>query len=103
MRYFIPTKVYDEKNAVMNHACELALFGKKALIVTGKSSAKKCGALGDVMGALDSYAAKSFVTPQTSNQYGSTASGNYPGSGMVGGMTKEQLALMFGAIQMGMN
>lgn len=37
----------------------------------------------NVMGALDSYAAKSFVTPQTSNQYGSTASGNYPGSGMV--------------------
>lgn len=54
MRYFIPTKVYDEKNAVMNHACDLALFGRKALIVTGKSSAKKCGALGDVMRALDS-------------------------------------------------
>ena len=26
MRYFIPTKVYDEKNAVMNHACDLELF-----------------------------------------------------------------------------
>ena len=54
MKFFIPTKVYDEKNAVMNHACDLALFGKKALIVTGKSSAKKCGALGDVVSALDS-------------------------------------------------
>lgn len=54
MKFFMPAKVYDEKNAVMNHASDIALLGKKALVVTGKSSAKKCGALDDVMNALDS-------------------------------------------------
>ena len=41
MDFYMPTKVCQEKNAVKNHGAEIASFGKKALIVTGKSSSKK--------------------------------------------------------------
>lgn len=34
MNFYMPTKVYQEWNAVANHAEEIASFGKKALIVT---------------------------------------------------------------------
>ena len=36
MNFYMPTKVYQEWNAVANHAEEIASFGKKALIVTGR-------------------------------------------------------------------
>lgn len=52
MKYFMPVKVYDEDDAVKNHASEIASYGRKALIVTGRSSAEKCGALADVTDAL---------------------------------------------------
>ena len=54
MQLYMPTKVYSEENCVKNHAGELASFGKKAMIVTGKRSARLCGALEDVTAALDS-------------------------------------------------
>ena len=38
MNFYMPTKVYQEWNAVANHAEEIASFGKKALIVTGRHS-----------------------------------------------------------------
>lgn len=52
MQLYMPTKVYSEKNCVVNHARELGTFGKKAMIVTGRHSAKNCGALADVLAAL---------------------------------------------------
>ena len=52
MKYYMPVKIYDEYGAVAKHAGELASFGKKALIVTGRTSAVKCGALADVTEAL---------------------------------------------------
>lgn len=45
---------YVEFDAVKNHAPELSALGTKALIVTGRSSARKCGALDDVAGVLES-------------------------------------------------
>jgi len=54
MQFYMPTKVYSEKDCVMQHAKELAAFGKKAMIVTGRNSAKKTGALQDVVSALES-------------------------------------------------
>ncbi len=52
MLLYVPTKVYSESGCVNNHGKELASFGEKAMIVTGKLSAKKNGALQDVKNAL---------------------------------------------------
>ncbi len=52
MKFYMPTVVYDEPECVKAHAFELASLGKKALIVTGKNSASRCGALSDVTKAL---------------------------------------------------
>ena len=52
MQFYMPVRVFDEADCVAKHAAYLASFGKKALIVTGKSSAVKCGALNDVEDAL---------------------------------------------------
>ena len=52
MFFYMPTKIYAEKNAVHAHASELCALGKNALIVTGRSSAEKNGSLTDVTDAL---------------------------------------------------
>lgn len=52
MFYNMPVKVFQEKECVQNHSRELAELGTKALIVTGKHSAKVSGALEDVEKAL---------------------------------------------------
>lgn len=53
-QYAMPTKVYFGKDCVLEHREQLAAFGDKALILTGKSSAKKNGAQKDVTTALES-------------------------------------------------
>lgn len=58
MQYYIPTKVYQEIDAVKVHAEELSDYGSCALIVTGKYSARANGALADVEAALDAYGKK---------------------------------------------
>lgn len=58
MFFEMPTKIYEEKDCVINHRRDLALLGKKALIVTGRSSAEKCGALSDVKEALEAEGVK---------------------------------------------
>lgn len=55
MYFYMPTKVYQEQDCVRHHAGELAAVGTKALIVTGKSSAKKNGSLDDVIAALEQH------------------------------------------------
>ena len=53
MEFYIPTRVYQESDAVKNHGKEIAALGRKALIVTGKSSSVKNGSLADVKAALE--------------------------------------------------
>lgn len=53
MFYKMPVTVYQGENCVWNHRAELASFGSKALLVTGRHSAAACGALNDVKRALD--------------------------------------------------
>ena len=53
MQYYMPTKVYSEPDCVEKHGKELAAFGSRAMIVTGRNSARKCGALQDVTAALE--------------------------------------------------
>ena len=55
MNFYMPVKTYSEQNCVLNHAAELAALGSRALIVTGKSSARRCGAFYDVTEALGKH------------------------------------------------
>lgn len=52
MYFYMPTKIYSEQDCVRLHGKEWAALGRKALIVTGKSSAGN-GALDDVRAVLD--------------------------------------------------
>ena len=54
MKFYMPVKVFIEKDAVRKNAGVLASAGSKALIVTGKRSARLTGALDDVISALES-------------------------------------------------
>ena len=51
-KFHMPTKVIAGENCVLENPQEL-IIGKRALIVTGKSSGKKSGALDDVILALE--------------------------------------------------
>lgn len=50
--FYMPVQIYEGENCIWNHRKELALLGKKALIVTGRHSAKANGAYEDVKHAL---------------------------------------------------
>ena len=52
MFFYMPAKVFEQDECVREHGKDMAALGSKALIVTGKSSAKKNGALDDVTAAL---------------------------------------------------
>lgn len=52
MLFYIPTKVYCEKECVQKHSSELETIGKRALIVTGRQSSRINGSLHDVEKAL---------------------------------------------------
>ncbi len=54
MNFYLPINLYEEDDCVLKHKKELAALGTKAFIVTGRSSAKKNGALSDVLSALES-------------------------------------------------
>lgn len=58
MNFFVNTRVITGVDCVKNNAEKIGSFGDKCLIVTGASSAKKCGALDDVVYALDSQGVK---------------------------------------------
>lgn len=64
--YYMPAKVVSGRDCISVNAALLRPFGKKALIVTGKSSAKN-GALSDAVSALSEngqdYAVFDEVTP----------------------------------------
>lgn len=55
---YLGTRVYTEKDCVLTHGQELASFGKKALIVTGRTSAKKNGSYDDVCKVLEHFGVK---------------------------------------------
>lgn len=51
-KFHMPTKIIVGQNCLLENSGELIL-GKRALIVTGKTSGKKSGALDDVIGVLE--------------------------------------------------
>lgn len=52
MFFKMPVTVYSEPNCIRNHSDLICSLGTKALLVTGRHSAKKCGALQDVCDVL---------------------------------------------------
>ncbi len=50
---YMPARIICGENCVVKNADIFSGFGKRCLIVTGGSSAEKCGALGDVKTALE--------------------------------------------------
>ncbi len=50
--FYMPTRIFAEENAIKKHAGDLASFGKKALIVTGRRSAFANGSYDDLASAL---------------------------------------------------
>ena len=52
--YYMPTRIVSGSDCVAENASLMAPLGKKAFIMTGKSSAEKIGALADITAALDS-------------------------------------------------
>lgn len=55
MKLFMPTLVYYERECIKKHSSELASFGKKALIVTGRKSSRINGSLAAVEAALKEH------------------------------------------------
>ena len=53
MNFYMSARIITGRNCIKNNADKFSCLGKKCLIVTGKSSAKKCGALDDVISALN--------------------------------------------------
>lgn len=51
--FYMPVNILGGKNAVLNNGDIFLSLGKKCLIVCGKNSAKKSGALTDVISVLD--------------------------------------------------
>lgn len=52
-RFFMPTKVYVGVDCVKQNMDEFSQWGKRALLVTGRNSARVSGALSDVTDVLD--------------------------------------------------
>lgn len=52
MDYYLPTRLVSGEGAVRRSGGLIAAFGKRCLIVTGGSAAKRCGALGDITAVL---------------------------------------------------
>lgn len=53
MNFFLPTKIFFGKDAFLKAEADLKNIGKKALIVTGHSSAKKSGSLDQTLALLN--------------------------------------------------
>lgn len=54
MNFFVNTRVITGVDCVKNNSEKIGSFGDRCLIVTGEASAEKCGALSDVISALNS-------------------------------------------------
>ena len=52
-RFYMPVSVFFGRDVISAHAKDLKKMGTKALIVTGRHSARKCGVYDDICNALD--------------------------------------------------
>ena len=54
-RYYMPTRLYIGQNAVSHHGGSMAALGQKAMIITGRNSAKRNGSLEDCIAVLQKH------------------------------------------------
>ncbi len=66
MFFNIPVKVFFGKNVIRDNKEEFNSFGRKVLIVTGKHSALKSGALDDVLSVLNDFNIKHIIFDEVS-------------------------------------
>ncbi|MCR4646056.1 MAG: iron-containing alcohol dehydrogenase [Oscillospiraceae bacterium] len=64
MKYYMPTRVWQEPDCVKRHAAEIAALGSSALLVTGRQSARNNGSLEDVVNALTTHGIRYTVFDQ---------------------------------------
>ncbi len=53
MSYYMPTKLFEDEGIVAKSGALLGSLGRRALIVTGRRSAKLCGAFDDLIAVLE--------------------------------------------------
>ena len=86
MKFYMPVKVFDERDAVIKHFGEVGSLGRKALIVTGKGSAFSNGSYDDVTAALKKegieFLTFSEVEENPSTETIFTAGGKYRSEGI---------------------
>ena len=61
MDFYLPVRLFTGRGVVEKNAERLAAFGRRCLIVTGGSAARRCGALDDVSAALASQGIESRI------------------------------------------
>ena len=61
MDFYLPVRLFTGRGIVEKNAERLAAFGRRCLIVTGGSAARRCGALDDVSAALASQGIESRI------------------------------------------
>ena len=61
MEFYMPVRLYTGDGSVRKHADVFSSMGSRCLIVTGASSARKSGALDDVLSVLDEAGIKSIL------------------------------------------
>lgn len=66
-QYSLPTKILFEEGCISKNKQELVSFGRKAFIVTGKSSGKLSGALDDITCVLDELNIKYYIFDKVEN------------------------------------
>lgn len=67
LSFMLPTKIIMENNCVLNHKEVFTELGHRAMIVTGRNSAKSCGALTDVTHVLDSLSISYIIYDKIEN------------------------------------
>ena len=65
MKFYMPTKIFSEKNCIARHSEELATLGSHALIITGKNSSRLNGSLDDVINALNKHSVTYTIFDRT--------------------------------------
>lgn len=66
-KFKVPTNVYFGKDCVVKNPEVFADLGKKAMIVTGKHSAKACGALDDLISAFEAKKIEYIIFDEIEN------------------------------------